>query len=732
MNKKRCAKSLYMSMEQIDPELLYDARAYRAPKIRPYLRYAVAAVIMLAVISTALILAATTTVKTYMTVDTNYGVTLETSDDSSVVRATSAASLYDSAANACRRMDAAEAVDRLLETMGERGGLSDTANTVLFGYTADSKALVSDLVDSLDTEKYCVITAPIEDERSVQKLAEKRRITLGKAAYIQLLSGEKSCLNEKRLFRLSVNDIALLAQHEKIAPGEITTVGSPSDSAYLSDEEVVRMLLAELPINAERIECSLDTDGFRLIYTVLLFEGDRGFAYIVTADSGEVIRTLRGAANTLHEQLDKVYEEFGTISANTPVYDDAPATVTATTAPADSKNTALTDSTVKPEASTPTAPTRAEKATVSPTETPKTQSSTDLTASQKTYLTASGLDDVPSLSDIQIAESEIAEGWFDVDQQPYQAYLIRNSRELQNYIDDYPSEATEMKNYFYEDFDDIALALVNAEDKYSSMYLNVVYFFRKGDVLYAGVFERTGQFAAKLLETPRHVQQQLVVKQKDIVGIKEIRTVRLNYDDVFGSSLVDLYTSVNNSGSFLRSSTWCVDPPGDAFTVKYKVDIGLDEFQRTLQENYPRDIDPQNIRAEDQEYYDHTASLLRTSHDIVSYQRNQTDQNNMRGLPFPPDNYMKDHAILMTTYVERYNSPSYFVTLWKKNGVLYVGFTDESGGGEIRNSISPTHVRVDMIELTDDQVRDIDRVEIVHLKGVFGSKGFEYAVAEPW
>ena len=732
MNKKRYAKKLYTAMEHIDPELLYDACHYRAPKICPYLRYAVAAVLLIAVISTAAILDRLNTAVSYFTVDTNYGVTLDLNADSRVVKATSAASVYDSAAKTCRRSSADVAVGRLMKTMGERGGVSDTANTVLLGYTSESAAVVDRLADSMDTSKLCVITADIGDEETVQKLARKRHITAGKAAYILRLTKDEKRLSEKRLFRLSVNDIARLAESEKVAPEGITTVGTPLRSAYLSESSIIRRITADSKINADRIECLLDTDGFKLIYTVLLFEGDRGLAYIVTADSGEVLRTFHGAADSVREQLDKVYEEFGTISDKTPVYYDAPAAVTATNVPDDNENTALTDSTIIPETSTPTAPTPPEKAAVSPTEPSPTQSSTDLSASQRTYLTASGWDAVPPLSDIRIAESKVAQGWFDVDQQPYQACLIRNSRELQSYIDDYPSEATAMKNYFYEDFDDVALALVNAEDKYSSMYLNAVYFFRKGDVLYAGVFERTGQFTAKLLETPRHVQQQLVVKQKDIDGVREIRTVRLSYDDVFGSSLVDLYTSVNNPDSFLHSSTWCVDPPDDAFMAKYMVDIGLDDFQRTLQENYPRDINSRNIREEDQEYYDHTASLLRTSHDIVCYRQSLTDPYRMDGLPFPSDDYMKDHAILLTTYVERHSSPSYFVTLWKKNGVLYVGFTDESSGGKVRIQIDPTHVRVGMIELTDDQVRDVDRVEIVHLKGSFGNKGFEYVVAEPW
>lgn len=40
MNKRESAKRIYTALESIDTELLYDARAYHAPKMKPYLRYA--------------------------------------------------------------------------------------------------------------------------------------------------------------------------------------------------------------------------------------------------------------------------------------------------------------------------------------------------------------------------------------------------------------------------------------------------------------------------------------------------------------------------------------------------------------------------------------------------------------------------------------------------------------------------------------------------------------------
>ena len=63
MNKKQQAKRIYQAIEKIDPEWLYDARAYRAPKITPYIRYIAAAAVVLVILSSILIIKAANTVK---------------------------------------------------------------------------------------------------------------------------------------------------------------------------------------------------------------------------------------------------------------------------------------------------------------------------------------------------------------------------------------------------------------------------------------------------------------------------------------------------------------------------------------------------------------------------------------------------------------------------------------------------------------------------------------------
>lgn len=732
MNKKQYAKQIYTALENIDSELLYDARAYHAPKILPYLRYAIAAVIVLCVLSAALILSAENAVRSYITVDTNYGVTLEMNADNTVIKAASIAPLYEKAAESCRKLSVGDAVEQLIAAMGERGGLSENTNTVLFGATSENQEIADALIGSVAAEDSCILRVTITDEAAADKLAKKRRITMGKAALLLSMQEAENGINENRLFRLTANDIALLTQKHGIAAENVTVSGEPLDGGYLTEKQVRQIALKDANISPENIVIELDSDGFQLIYTVLLYEGDKGVAYVISAQTGEIQRVIHAAVTTLRDQLDRVREEFGTISDSTPVsYDDSPTPAPATEAPVDDRTATEIISPTDGERLTPTDQDKtmnndSATATVAPTESGVTQPSTEASTSPDSYLIAEKWDELPPLDDIQTLQYEYAIGWIEkFDTQPYQGYMIRNTRELQQYIDDYPEKEPQMRDYFIESFADLSLVVVNTEENYTGDYLNSVYFFRRGDTLYVGVFERTSQTRGDLLKTPRNVQQHLYVYQKDIIGVKEIKTVQLTYEDVFGSELEKLYVSPNAPNNTLCTSTWSDNVPEDTFTTRYMVNVNLREFNQTLEETYPMDVNFQNKNR-----YDHTAALIRSAVELRRYR--QVIDKTISDLPYPSNSYMENHAILMTTYIERYSIPSYYITAWKRNGVLYVGFTDESSGGQVRNFISPTHVRVGMIELTKEQVRDVDRIEIVHLTRKEGRTGSAFALADPW
>ena len=731
MNKRESAKRIYTALESIDTELLYDARAYHAPKIKPYLRYVVAAVIALALLTSALILISAKTVTDYVTIDTNYGATLELNCDRRIVKAKAASSMYHHTAQACTNLKYQEAAAQLIDKMGERGGLSKTANTILIGAPDNSANVADELLESLDATEYCVMRVDIEDESAAEKLANKRYITKGKAALLLDLNNEKNNIDENRLFRLSANDIALLLQSKRIASDAITVSGTPLDGGYLSKEAVIQIAQKAAKLTPDKIVCELDSDGFKLIYNVMLYAGDKGAAYIIGAATGEIQWEFHGAANALRGELNKTHEQYGTASENTPPYQTTPnpvisnpdTTIISADAPTQIPATGFVAPTEKqPARSTEKSePTTADPTTspiAVPTERSDSRSPMDPSPSQIDYLTAEKWDELPSLSSIQIMSSERRISWVNLDSQPYLAYLLRTKDELQKYIDDYPAKSSDMKEYSAENFSDTALILVNTEEHYTGDYLNSVYFFRKGDTLYAGVFEQTSQSRGDRLDSPRRVQQHLTVSQKDIVGIKEIKTVLLTYEDVFGSGLYQLYKSKNGSGHIIAHS-WGDELPETGLLpgkdLRNVIEDGTTKFVTTRS---------------NATLYEHSAALIKNQDQLTKYF--STFNTSSGALQFTPAGLFRDHVWLITTSVEpNSNSRTYYPVFWKQNGILYVGFINESSTS-ISNEVSLNPVvTTSYYRFPIEDMKDVDRVEILHLKGVTGKTGPEYKLVFP-
>lgn len=574
MNKRAAEKRIYHAIENLDTELLYDARAYRAPKIRPYLRYAVAAVIVLMLLSSALIIFALNTVKATLTLDTNYGVTLELNGNHRVVKATSAASLYQRPAEVCRGLDVDQAIAKLTGSMGERGGLDEHNNTLLFG-VADDEGIADELIDGFDTSSYCVIRVAIDDSDTVRKLAKKRRITAGKAALLQSINNAENGINENLLFRLSANDIVLLMQSKQIAADDFTVSGTPGDGGYLSAEKAKKIALAAAGVAPDSIECALESDGFKLIYIVCLYQGDKGAAVILDAADGEISRIIRGAATELHKAVDKLREEYGAVSENTPShqttpndtpitidYDDPPTDSSATNAGQTTENTspAIDRSEPPTEKPSPATVTPTEKS-VLPTESPETDTPTDAdelpivpqesepqpietlppAPEDDAYLTARGIwaPDVQP-SDVALGGDLVSEAYHEdpnaASHNP-SVVLITNRAQLTKYLESSDTVLDQFyRNRYMSDgwFDDHALIYATNTEYYKLTSCNNWFAFTRGsDMLYVAFEdnrERIDRWDGNLYEIPNSVTYGIEI-DANLSKIKNMRIMKLRWSD---------------------------------------------------------------------------------------------------------------------------------------------------------------------------------------------------------
>ncbi len=535
MTEKQYGKRIFHALEGIDPELLFDARAYRAPRIRPFLLPAAAAVVALAVLSVILILSAANAVKTYFTVDTNYGVTLELNGDHRVVKATASASPYASSPKQCRGLNAETAARQLIDVMTERGGLSKSANTILFGITDESAAVIEPVIASAKDHGSCVIRAVIDDEVAAQMLAKKRHITAGKAALLLSLSRAENGIKETLLFRLSANDIALLATAHRLQAEGVTVSGKPLDTGLLPAENIKQIALKSYGSSPKEIVCRLDSDGFKLVYTVLLYEGNHGAAYVIGASSGEIQKEIHGASTTLHQQLERVREEFSAASDSAPLVQTAPviaepsqtlmSELPAPTAAPSPPTEALTISptvtpTVIPE------PTASEEPTVSPTQ-----------EEPAPYLSAQFITAYPGFFEGDIPLTGTASGnrehYFPdpaySDHNP-NAALIRSHVELHAYAANHPNFDLDRYDAFYPDefFEDHALILATATEHYDNSYLHYWYAYIHEDILY--LWDRDLQLEItpdnpKIFEPPLSVTFRLALN-RNLSDIQKIRIIQ--------------------------------------------------------------------------------------------------------------------------------------------------------------------------------------------------------------
>ena len=745
MNKKQQAKRIYQAIEKIDPEWLYDARAYRAPKITPYIRYIAAAAVALVILSSILIIKAANTVKYALTVDTNYGVTLEINGSNRVVKATASATLYKLPAESCLRMDGGEAIAGLTEIMGERGGLNEHANTLLFGVSEGSDAFADALIAGFDTDQYCVIRVGYNDAEDVRTLAKKRRITAGKAALLLSLNQEKSAVKENRLFRLSANDIALLMENKRIVSEGVSITGKPLDGGCLSAEQVKQIAVKSAGIIPEKAVCELDSNGFKLVYNVLLYRGKQGAAYVIGAESGAILWEYHGDASVMHTELEKAHETYGEASESAPPYqttpDPSPVTSEASTElPYVSASTELpyVSASQNPATSTPEptvdqhlSPTTAPTEKAEPIKEPDTQKDkpddatsapTDSPSKTHTYLTAKQWDELPPLDDIRVVHAALCGSTPFSANDRYGSCLMESAQAAAEYRADEPSRSIGI-DYESTDYDNHSLAAVETRERFSNENLNTAIFFIRGDILYVGVFEHTVN--TPLQKGDRDIRYDYMIPKNELSGVKQLKMVQLSYDDVFSSSLMSVYypdSRLNN----LKRNTWCEDIPEDIFNTKYMVNANLRLFNNTLLYPYPREI---NL-SDNNDAYDHTAWLIRSGTGLLDFKRSVDSK--IANLNYPSDTYMLNHALLMTTYVERYNVYSYYVRAWKKDGVLYVAFTDESSGGIARSPLNTPYLRVGMIEFEYEQVKDVDRVEIVHVKNRSVKTGTEFVAVAPW
>lgn len=193
-----------------------------------------------------------------------------------------------------------EAVDNTLDVMIENDNLGENANTVLV--TADApddpevllNATFEAVKDSFADDDFdgAILTTVASEDRDIQRMARRHRISVGKAEMITDILKKDKSFSAELLSRLSVNDLNLLTTYRGIRYDSIGIFGV-SDGC-ISPEDAIRLVCNEMGFSDDDVDIRLGADSYGLIYSVTVHSDRQIYIYRVAASSGEIIAVSQG------------------------------------------------------------------------------------------------------------------------------------------------------------------------------------------------------------------------------------------------------------------------------------------------------------------------------------------------------------------------------------------------------------------------------------------------------
>lgn len=212
-----------------------------------------------------------------------------------------------------KNIDLDIALNALIGSMVKNGYISSAKNSILISVDSSSKdqgqALQKRLTEEIDIllQQYSVVgsvlSQNIDDDRELQELAEKYKISTGKASLIKSFIQMDGRLDFADLASLSINDLNLLLKDKYVLEG-IKKTGEASDG-YIGKEKALALALVHLGVkeaDIRELEIEIDYKKKRMIYEIEFKTADKEYEIDIDAQSGEVleveIETLKKAPSS--------------------------------------------------------------------------------------------------------------------------------------------------------------------------------------------------------------------------------------------------------------------------------------------------------------------------------------------------------------------------------------------------------------------------------------------------
>lgn len=189
------------------------------------------------------------------------------------------------------------AVNAVIGSMVQNGYLTDDLNSILLTVENNDPArqaqlqeeLTSDIQNSLQqlSVSGSVFSQSLTQNQDLETIASQYGISQGKAYWVQQLIKADSTLSAETLAKLSINDLALLAEARGI--GQDSYTGTADESAYIGTEKA-KQIATEKAGGGEIRKIELDVEDGVMVYEGELVKDGVEYDFDIHATTGEILK----------------------------------------------------------------------------------------------------------------------------------------------------------------------------------------------------------------------------------------------------------------------------------------------------------------------------------------------------------------------------------------------------------------------------------------------------------
>ncbi|SCH15337.1 Peptidase propeptide and YPEB domain [uncultured Ruminococcus sp.] len=196
------------------------------------------------------------------------------------------------------------AVNALIGSMLKNGYIDELKNSILISVDNDDAEKSAELENRLMEEISAILSSSQVDPAlkaqtvsaesdELQKLSEQYQISVGKASLIQSICAQDSTKQFADLAKLSINDLYLIADSQKVNLDDTITQGNPSDKAYIDVEKAKSAAFAHAGVSASEVQllkAELDFDDGVMVYEIEFVRGNAEYEYDIDAVTAKVLK----------------------------------------------------------------------------------------------------------------------------------------------------------------------------------------------------------------------------------------------------------------------------------------------------------------------------------------------------------------------------------------------------------------------------------------------------------